>query len=69
MDVRDVAPSHAPQKICNGAFSLSSQSMRRAYMERSGEGSGERRNVNRRADSLPEWRAPMQRWREAGEPF
>lgn len=30
---------------------------------------GECGNVNGGDDPLPEWRAPMQRWREAGEPF
>ncbi|WZV76823.1 hypothetical protein AAFM48_17340 [Burkholderia pseudomallei] len=67
--IRVIALLLAPQKICNGAFALSSQSMCRASMERSGEGFGERRNVNGRDDPLPEWSAPMQRWREAGEPF
>lgn len=63
------AVARTAKKICNGAFALSSQSMCRASMERSGEGFGERRNVNGRDDPLPEWSAPMQRWREAGEPF
>ncbi|WP_270958959.1 hypothetical protein [Burkholderia pseudomallei] len=68
--IRVIALLLAPQKkFCNGAFALSSQSMCRASMERSGEGFGERRNVNGRDDPLPEWSAPMQRWREAGEPF
>lgn len=63
------AVARTAKKICNGAFALSSQSMCRASMERSGEGFGERRNVNGRDDPLPEWSAPMQRRREAGEPF